>query len=279
MKSTLSTAKERERRAKAAIEEARSEAERRIKGAKSMVEEVRNAAAAPTEGLRKALENSRADVARLKTSLVEADGRILSLKNMLLKERRTGRDPGEDGEPIVWRSGDPLELARMLDEAMLARRPSTIDSVDRGDSLVDLAVPEGIRPDQVDAVHWMLRQERPVTLVVDGYNVSYQLDPSLAMTPALRDQVKDGLRRLQRLATGPLPIVLVFDSSEEQSTMPGRVEVRFVDSADDEIVRLAATLPGDVIVVSTDREVRERAEHNGAIALWSDALVAWLRNP
>jgi rRNA-processing protein FCF1 len=72
--------------------------------------------------------------------------------------------------------------------------------------------------------------------------------------------------------------VLVFDSKEEEAKIPGLVEVRFVASADDEIVRLAAGLPGDVVVISTDREVRERAEHNGAIALWSDALVSWMRS-
>jgi rRNA-processing protein FCF1 len=46
-------------------------------------------------------------------------------------------------------------------------------------------------------------------------------------------------------------------------------------SADDVIVRLAA-VPGTV-VISNDREVRERATQAGALALWSEALVAWAR--
>lgn len=116
-----------------------------------------------------------------------------------------------------------------------------------------------------------------MTLVVDGYNVAYQLDESRYSTPELREQVRDGLSRLRRLAKGPLPVVLVFDSKEDVAKIPGPVETRFVPVADDEVVRLAAELSGDVIVISTDREVRERAEYNGAIALWSDALVAWMR--
>ena len=215
---------------------------------------------------------------QLKRDLVEADGRIDSLKAMLLKERRADRWEGEGRGPQVWRTGDPLETAKMLDDIMIAMRPRTSGSDRLGEGLTSLVVPNGIRPDQADAIRWMMVQERPVTLVVDGYNVSFQLDESRFSTPELRDQVRDGLTRLRRLAKGPLPVVLVFDSSEEETTFPGPIETRFVRSADDEIVRLAAGLPGDVIVVSTDREVRERAELNGAIALWSDALVAWMRS-
>jgi len=32
-----------------------------------------------------------------------------------------------------------------------------------------------------------------------------------------------------------------------------------------------------VVVVSSDREVREGSEQHGAIALWSEALVGWIQ--
>ena len=44
---------------------------------------------------------------------------------------------------------------------------------------------------------------------------------------------------------------------------------------DEEIVELAAGLD-DVVVISSDREVREQAEADGAVVLWSEALAQWL---
>jgi hypothetical protein len=46
-------------------------------------------------------------------------------------------------------------------------------------------------------------------------------------------------------------------------------------TADDEIVRLSGIVPGPV-VVSDDREVRERAFRVRALTLWSRALIDWL---
>ena len=278
LKTNLEAAKEKERKARVALAEARAEADRRVKEARAAAGAARTEAAAPTADLESALEAATTEIERLKVDLVEADGRIDSLKTMLLKARRMERDGSEESGPSVWRTGDPLDRAKTLDYMMLAMRPGPGQTGIESRAVAALAVPDGIRPDQVDAIRWMLHQERPVTLVVDGYNVSYELDPSRARTPELREQVWDGLARLRRLAKGPLPVVLVWDSKEGESKIPGPVETRFVDNADDEVVRLAAELPGDVIVISTDREVRERAEHNGAVALWSEALVSWMRS-
>lgn len=278
MKSALDAAKEKERKARAALSEMRTETEKRVKEARSAAGAARAAAVGPSADLERDLQSSAAEIARLRSDLVEADGRIDSLKSMLLKARRMERGGADDPGPRVWRTGDPLEMAKLLDDVMLAMRPSSIEAGYVAEAAAALEVPDGIRPDQADAIRWMLQQERPVTLVVDGYNVSFQLDESRFSTPELREQVRDGLVRLRRLAKGPLPTVLVFDSVEEEANIPGPVETRFVRSADDEIVRLSAGLPGDVIVISTDRQVRERAEMNGAIALWSDALVGWMRS-
>jgi hypothetical protein len=38
---------------------------------------------------------------------------------------------------------------------------------------------------------------------------------------------------------------------------------------------LIPALDGPVVVVSSDREVRERAEASGALALWSEGLAQW----
>ena len=88
--------------------------------------------------------------------------------------------------------------------------------------------------------------------------------------------------RLRALARPPRSVTVVYDSQLEGSDgfkvqgVSG-VSVRFTapgSSADDVIVGMAA--PGTV-VISNDRAVRERSERNGAVALWSEALVAWVR--
>ena len=45
--------------------------------------------------------------------------------------------------------------------------------------------------------------------------------------------------------------------------------------ADEEVVHLAAETAGPVVVVTSDREVRENAAFVGAAALWSEAFVEW----
>ncbi len=277
LKSSLEAARAKERKARLALAETRSEADRRVKEAKAAADAARAQAVAPSVDLKSALEEARVQIEQLRAGLTEADGRIDSLKHMLLKARRVERDDSDDSGPSIWQTGDSLGMAKMLDEVMVAMRPRSTSGDAVAGSPEALVIPDGIRPDQADAITWMLQQERPVTLVVDGYNVAYLLDASRYSTPELRERVRDGLNRLRRLAKGPLPVVLVFDSKEESCKIPGPVETRFVPVADDEVVRLAAELSGDVIVVSTDREVRERAELNGAIALWSDALVGWMR--
>ncbi len=277
MKISLEASREKERRVRGALEDLRAETEKKLKEFRAAADAARASAAEPTTELQRAVDRGEAEIARLREELREADARVDSLKTMLLRERRVEREGFEGSTPAVWTTGDALERARLLDEVMAAMRPRTTGAEIGVHGPGALDIPDGIRPDQIDAIRWMLQLERPVTLVVDGYNVSFQLDESRFSTPDLRDRVREELVRLRRLAAGPMPVVLVFDSSEEEATIPGPVEVRFVPSADDEIVRLAAQLPGDVVVVSTDREVRERAEMNGAIALWSDALVGWMK--
>ena len=44
--------------------------------------------------------------------------------------------------------------------------------------------------------------------------------------------------------------------------------------ADDEVVAIAAASGESVVVISNDRDVRERASLEGAVTLWSTAVVA-----
>ena len=76
--------------------------------------------------------------------------------------------------------------------------------------------------------------------------------------------------------------VVVYDSTlpgaRDARTSLGGVEVRFAVEeriADEEIVEMAAHIDR-VVVVSSDRAVRDGAEASGAVVLWSEAVADWV---
>ena len=121
-------------------------------------------------------------------------------------------------------------------------------------------------------------------MVVDGYNVSYLLSESNFASRVARTHLNQELIRL-RARTGALTrLVVVYDSSvdgpRDPTTKQNGIEVVFAPGdrlADEEVIALAGEMTGPVVVVSTDREVRDGAERLGALPLWSQALVQWLR--
>ena len=92
------------------------------------------------------------------------------------------------------------------------------------------------------------------------------------------------MSRFKLRSMAPVNVVVVYDSAVNAETAteagPGGVWVRFTTmglTADDEIRRLAAEAEEPVVVVSSDREVREGSEQFGAIALWAEALIPWIQ--
>ncbi|MDX1689941.1 MAG: NYN domain-containing protein [Acidimicrobiia bacterium] len=255
---------ERGRRRAVLAEEARIEAQGRRE-----VDEVQAALADVTNRL----EAARAEVERLG----EVERRLRRERSTLehaLAEATTG--PG-------WLAGDPAVLAGHLDELARMAKAAVATDAEPGAAEAEpgrLALPAGVRPDGREAIDWLLGLGAPATVVVDGYNAGFHLTGSTDPGPARR---RLGLEvdRLGRLARGPLRVVVVYDSSVDTAPAdPGRPgpEIRFTApdvAADDEIARLAARLPGRVVVLSSDRWVREVAEAAGAVALWSEALVDW----
>ncbi|MEE9228465.1 MAG: NYN domain-containing protein, partial [Acidimicrobiia bacterium] len=133
-----------------------------------------------------------------------------------------------------------------------------------------------------NAVEWLLRQPQPFTMVVDGYNVAFQLVGE--STRAARDRVNEELSRLRLRTMTPTQVTVVYDSSVnsevETAPGPGGIRVRFTREghiADEEIAEIVSTLDGPVVVVSSDREVREGTAELGAVVLWSEALVEWIK--
>lgn len=214
----------------------------------------------------------------------QAEGAFGSLRARFLRSRRRrGQKAGSSTRQSAT-GLSPLELARMLDrQAAAFGRDTPSESPEIAASPERIALPVGVAPDRPGAISWLLELDRPVTLVVDGYNALFHIDPEDFMSGAARRRLVDGLRRLRRRAESPHRVVIVFDSTlpGERSDAPAvdGVEVRFAPDdriADDEIVDLAGEVERPVII-SSDREVRDLAEEEGALVLWSEALAAWMR--
>jgi predicted RNA-binding protein with PIN domain len=104
--------------------------------------------------------------------------------------------------------------------------------------------------------------------LIDGYNVTMADDATKRL-----DRDAQRLAFVRRIAMrgrellGPGPVTVVFDGGVlREDETHGDVHVRFSgsESADDVIVRLAVAEKGDVVVVTSDRELRSRVrEHAG----------------
>jgi len=136
-----------------------------------------------------------------------------------------------------------------------------------------------LRGDEPDAVHTLLKVAG-LTVVLDGYNVT--LSPRGVGTAALADQ----RAWLTRLAAGMVArygvrVVVVFDGVRERAMAAAAtrgVQVVFTASdqtADERIVEIVSSLGAaqPVVVVSSDREVREDCEALGANVIPSDAFL------
>lgn len=254
-----------------AAEKARAAAEKAAERAVAEAHQSESAAAA-------ALEEARADLALTQQQVGRLRRRLVAMR-------------GSGGGETMARQGltrDPLELAKHLDLLAVlsnaASRGSGASADPRDGGQARQVLPPGIAPDSVAAIQWLIDRGDRYSLVVDGYNVTYLVNVNGFASTRARLRLNHDLARLRRQASAAPRIIVVYDSTlageRDVESSTGGVEVRFAPDdrlADEEIVALAQELPGPVVVVSTDREVREQAEAAGAVALWSQALVAWMR--
>lgn len=275
------------------------EAKKRLKTAKAEAAKEARLLARAVETARKQAaavdrRNESADVERhgAPSAELEATTRALEEANKAITEltRRVRVARRERAEALRQLAAggdrltrDPLELARRLDAmaAMSARRIEGSGGVIAEPS--GLALPTGIRPDTSEAVDHLLGLDTPVRLIVDGHNLLFRLGAGIDATA--RDRLNHALARLRRLATGPMGVTVVYDSTlpgpREQVRAVAGLDVRYASeeaTADDEIVALVELVADDpVVVVTDDRPLRGRVERKGATALWAAALEEWLR--
>ncbi len=224
------------------------------------------------DSFREELAGLRGELTELREAM-RVEGRLRADAEAALRAAAT--DPGP--------ATGPIELADRLD-ALAARAgamisPGTIDVPDELEAVSVATFDRTIRPDRSAAIEWLASAGRR-TVLIDGYNLGFALGSKEAATArTLAEEVSGRLA----IAAPEVKVVLVFDSDHESPDHLGRgsrlVTVRFTPperTADDEIVALVGA-DGPTVVVSNDRELRDRAEAAGAVALWSDALAEWSR--
>ncbi|MEX2323830.1 MAG: NYN domain-containing protein [Acidimicrobiia bacterium] len=267
------------------------DAERRARQAEAARREIDRVQREPMRALR--VEETRAQAALGEaTAAWEAERRRLEAETdrlegsvgALRKEVRSLRAARAEAERAAraaaggasWTEREAVVLAEHLDQvALQARLPRDPGFDDRPHESPRFTLPAGVRPDEAAAIDAVVRWGGPIWLIVDGYNVGLQVV----------DEPGEARERLwvvgTRLVTaGSLLVSLVWDSrdGEHQVTRQRGLEVRFAGlgtTADDEIVAMLASASRPAVVVTSDRELRERAIARGATVIQSEALIAW----
>ena len=177
----------------------------------------------------------------------------------------------------------PIELARDLDARLHALsvppgRTAPPPSFPEAEPSGPPSIPTGVRPDTAAAIEWLLSYPQPLTVAVDGWNLAFQLKNPPGRKE--RGLLEAAVGRLSHRSAGKRRLLVLFDSRfDVTGTYPGthpEVEVQFPASADEALIKLAGEVPS-LVVITSDRRVREEASRAGAIGLWGEALVDWLR--
>ncbi len=279
-KAAQGRAKELKRAAREASQAAKSQTEQAKKASEQKIA-AELAAATETSASLAAREE---ELARLQSEHLALQAAFGTLRSRYAKARRERiGSGGETGERSSL-PNDPIKLARMLDmqTAELGRDLSRPPPLPAKKS-ASLQLAAGLRPDSSDAIRWLLGLNQVVTVLVDGYNAQFHLDPADFTSGAARRHLLEVLRRLRATARTKHHVVVVYDSilpgDRSARTSLSGVEIRFAADdriADEEIVEMT-TMAERTVVISSDREVREGAERNGAVVLWSEALADWVR--
>lgn len=251
--------------ARAAAGRARQEADARVGEALARLRRDVSSLRSRVRDSERERDQFAARAAETETYLEEADRRIDALREA--RSRLPVAAP-EAPRTVVGR-GDPLASARTLDGIVAALAVPVAEGGEEA-PVPPPTLPLAVRPDDSAALDWLLRVERAVLLLIDGYNVAHGLVGEPDADTRRRVEAEAG--RLRRLAAGPLSVVVFWDSAvEESSGRIGGIEVRYVPSADEAIIAAARSSSLPTVVVTSDRRVREACEGAGAVGLWAEA--------
>ena len=268
------------------LEEMLASAERREQEATSGVEERLAALVAAHRRSQARLKSSRDRLAgRLSSSEEEVSRLTDENSNLRRKMEETRADRGKflprtaaDRVRPPWSLGKPIEIVRHLDDInkalTITPTPSTVSRPEPEPTRM-AGPPPGIRPDRAEAIVWLVSMPDQITVAIDGWNAAHLLQSP--PVPATRNRIIEAARRLVLASAGRRRVTAVFDSSQlGDSFSADDVAVTFVASADEELIEMANRDGTGLVVITSDRRVREAVEQAGAVGLWSEALIDWL---
>ena len=269
------------------LEQKLDQAERREQEAAGGIEERLAAAAAAQrrsnaklKSVREAL-NSQLSSAAEEVSQLTAENVDLRQK---LEAARSGRgktmaSPKPTKIEGAWSLDKPTALARHLDDinrALVVAPAKPVKSTPAAKPVRLSGLPAGVSPDRAEAIVWLLGVPGLVRVAIDGWNAAHLIKSP--PVPATRNRIIEAARRLILASTGKRRVTAVFDSSQLGETFSAdEVVVTFVASADEELIRMARRDATGLVVITSDRRVREAVEKAGAVGLWSEALIEWLK--
>jgi hypothetical protein len=263
------------RRDRRAADDARQAAERRVEELDQKLAD-RETRLAEAQGAREAREHELTETRR-QLAEVRAE----------LERRPPAPIPGERPIDVVAlrQAADRLQraaatLARTVDGLtdVVPPEPVVLEGViEAAPVRRPLALPGGVVADSTEGARWLLARPRAV-LLVDGYNVAKTAWSDVG----LEEQRTRLVRAVDVVATRTgAGVEIVFDGPEDAAPT-GRqgtpsVNVRFSggELADDVVVSMVDAFPADrpVVVVSSDREVRDAARAKGANVIGSGTLI------
>lgn len=175
---------------------------------------------------------------------------------------------------------DPIDLSRHLDRLERMARPyrTATRPADGTDASAPFALPAGVPPDVRGAIDAVVGLEVD-QIVIDGYNLAGIVAEGAFHTRVGRDRVESIASALHRRSSAR--VIVVFDAVDVEGRGSVRsdrgVEIVFTHdrSADDEIAEIVSGMGARTVVVTNDRELRERCSAAGAVVVWSDALASW----
>ena len=216
-----------------------------------------------------------AELAEARVSITGAERRLRQLG------RRNARPTVAAQRSSTGTKGTPLAIARQLDTQLAALRVLPVAAA--GTAVASrqrpkLRLPSGVAPDRPEAVAWLVGEPALSALAIDGWNLAHlwKSPPGKRERNRVESVLAKFGRAREKRTVSPARLMAFFDSGiESEPTLSDHpyVELFFPPSADQALIDFAA--PG-VVVVTSDRRVREECDARGAVTIWSEAVAEWL---
>lgn len=258
-----------------------------LESSRSSVSMGQRRAEARVEKMNVEQSETQEEVSALKLELAALSDELNSTEERLaaaVQRSRRRRDGGRSSRlphRIDSTPSDPLELAIWLDSMERKVRSFAERGISAGFPTVaePLRIDPGVAPDSGSALASLIAQ-RPRRFLLDGYNIGGEIHADGFATRSARDDVVHRAGRLARNTQAD--VYVIFDGPDDEGRKgfrsSGGVIVRFSrgDKADDMIAALVAADPAGTVVVTNDRDLRDRCAIDGCIPIWSTAFLDWL---